>query len=696
MKILIIGSSGYIGSYLSKHLASLYYVQGCDIKATQFTHIQKNGRELTLEELTPFDVIIYLAGFSGRAMCDLYDFSRSYEENVVDIRTVAQKLTTKQVLLYASSASVVEGHENSVDETCVINETLLDKYAQSMFIREKELAQIPNLRCIGFRFGTVIGKSPIQRTDLVHLAMIRNALQTGFISVQNPSCRRGILSLEELKLSFKSVLKQIEKVQAFSIYHLCSFNTSIDEIAKEVAIQTGSSLQYKNEDNDNQFGGFHLNCDAFCNQFGTLFKATNKSLVSELISEFSKTNTDCRICKNKMELVLNLGNQPLANNYVDKPCEQPTFPLVLTRCKKCFHTQQDFTVPPEQMFSSYQYMSGTSKTLLNYFSWLADHIEKSIDTKEEKIVLELACNDGSQLDEFKKRGWKTFGVDPAQNIASIARDKGHDVCVAFWGSEKVDIPTPSIIIAQNVLAHVPDPIAFLQACNDIMDYDSTLYIQTSQCNMYEHGEFDTIYHEHLSFFTAASMKHAALLTGLIITDVEKTPIHGTSYLFTMKKLKSTNSECNKLENKHESNIEKLIKYETSFYKDEFFISYKQHIYYIQKWVQNITIEFKDKGYTLIAFGAAAKGMTLMNFFKISHHMTYIVDDAYIKQGKYTPNSNILIRHPSVLKDDSRKLAIIILAWNFYEEISTKIKEWCKNKESVLIIPYPQQIIRYLL
>ena len=218
-----------------------------------------------------------------------------------------------------------------------------------------------------------------------------------------------------------------------------------------------------------------------------------------------------------------------------------------------------------------------------------------------------------------------------------------------------------------------------------MDHKTVLYIQTSQCNMYENGEFDTIYHEHLSFFTASSMKHAASISGLIITNVEKTPIHGTSYLFTMK-----------LNGKSNGTIEKLIEYETPFYSDEFFISYKQHIHFIKKWIQDVTMEFKEKGYTLIAFGAAAKGMTLMNFFNISRHMTYIVDDAYMKQGKYTPNSNILIRHPSVLKDDSRKLAVIILAWNFYEEISTKIKEWRKDKETVLIIPYPQQIIRYLL
>jgi hypothetical protein len=109
----------------------------------------------------------------------------------------------------------------------------------------------------------------------------------------------------------------------------------------------------------------------------------------------------------------------------------------------------------------------------------------------------------------------------------------------------------------------------------------------------------------------------------------------------------------------------------------------------------MTNEFTEKGYTVVAFGAAAKGMTLLNFFNINKYITYIVDDAYMKQGKYTPNSNILIRSPSVLQHDTRPLAVIILAWNFMEEISTKITEWRKGKDTALIVPYPQQIIRYL-
>lgn len=689
--VLIVGSAGYIGSHLMTTLSSSHDVRGCDIRPSTFTHLHKSGHELTTDELSSFDVVIYLAGFSGREVCARYDYARSYDENVVDIRTVARKLRASQLLLYASSASVLEGHDAPVDERCVINETLLDTYARSMYAREGELRSV-RVRSVGLRFGTVIGISPVQRHDLVHLAMVRRALQTGSIPVQHPSCRRGILDLDDLGRCVEQVLQQADSIEGHAIYHLGSFNTSIEAIAHEVSAQTGATLVYDTSTTaPGGDTGFHLDCDAFVARFGARFDASNARLVSKLLSHFGKAQSPCRVCGSATWVVLDLGRQPLANNNVDEPAVQPTFPLVLSRCKDCHHTQQDFTVPPEQMFSSYQYMSGTSATLCAYFAWLAGAISEatpSVDGRA-RIVLELACNDGSQLDEFQRRGWTTVGVDPAENLATIARAKGHEVHVRYWGAEPVAIRTPDVIVAQNVCAHVPCPVSFLRACRDAMGGHSRLYIQTSQCNMYQNGEFDTVYHEHLSFFTADSMKRAASLAGLVVVHVEKTPIHGTSYLFTMRRVDAEGVVV-------DATLDGLIQAEAPYYEDAFFVGYKQRIVRIRQWVQATTADLSERGYAIVAYGAAAKGMTLMNFFAIDQHVAYIVDDAFMKQGKYTPNSNILIRPPNVLADDHRKLAILILAWNFMEEIASKIAQLRGGMETVLLVPYPQQIVRYLL
>jgi len=371
--------------------------------------------------------------------------------------------------------------------------------------------------------------------------------------------------------------------------------------------------------------------------------------------------TPCRVCKgSNMKVTLDIGEQPLANNYVTEPCEQPKYPLILTRCLDCTHTQQDFDTPPTTLFSNYQYTS--SKALSKYFSWMADHVIEET-RKPIGTVLEIGANNGAQLDEFSQRGWKTYGVDPAQNIVDNSK---HDIRVGFWGTDTFDFPVPDVIVAQNACAHVPDPVKFLKACKDAMGLSTLLYVQTSQCDMYTNGEFDTIYHEHFSFFTIKSMKKAAELAGLTVSNVIKTPMHGNSFMFTMRR--------------------------TIEDPEIDFDAYSLKIEGIKTWVRTKISEFIDNGYTVVAYGAAAKGMTLMNYFDIADKIDYIVDDSPMKQGKYTPSSNIKIVKPEVLYEDTRKMAVLILAWNFSTEITVNIHINKTNGTTMIIIPYPNQKI----
>ena len=382
----------------------------------------------------------------------------------------------------------------------------------------------------------------------------------------------------------------------------------------------------------------------------------------------NNTLSPCRVCKGaNMRVILDIGEQPFANNYVKEPCEQPKYPLTLTRCLDCSHTQQNFDTPPNSLFSNYQYIS--SKVLIPYFSWMADYVI----TENKRLtgtVLEIGSNDGSQLDEFYKRGWKTYGVDPAHNIVDTVEHKNHDLRVGFWGTDSFDdIPIPDVIVAQNVCAHVPDPVKFLRACRDSMDLATSLYIQTSQCDMYTNGEFDTVYHEHFSFFTINSMKKAAELAGLIVTNVIKTPMHGNSFMFTMRRVETTIEDP-------------IIDFDEYSFK----------IAGIRQWVQNTINECIGTGHTIVAYGAAAKGMTSLNYFDIADKIDYIVDDSPMKQGKYTPSTNIKIVSPDTLYKDERKLAILVLAWNFSKEITENIRTRKIQTETSIIYPYPSQKI----
>lgn len=684
-KIIIIGSSGYIGSYLYQNLLknNEYNIIGYDIKPSLYTNYIKKGCDV---DVTDADIVIYLAGISRRLLCENDSWENIYNNNIIDIMEVGKKMTEKQLLIYASTAGVLEGsYNNPANENYDVQENLLDKYSLSMFEREKMIKKL-STRTIGLRFGTVIGISPMQRHDLVHVAMIKFAYLNCNIEVSYPKCYRAILDIMDLYKSIKAIINNNSFNNNHNVYNLASFNTTIEEIAKDISKIT--NIPYKIIKDDNSMKGFSIDNNKFINTYNIELNSNNYILINNLKEnigyicineEYIEKN--CRVCKkSNLTTIIDLGYQPLANNFVEKPIIQSTYPLCLIRCKDCNHTQLNYTIKPEVMFRNYQYNSGTSQTLRNYFKELAIECIKDSGIINGGNVLEIACNDCSQLDEFKKLGWNTFGVDPAINLVKEGIKNGHTIHCGFWGTEMIDFPQPDIILAQNVLAHVPDPILFLQSCYNFMNENTILYIQTSQCNMYINGEFDTIYHEHLSYFTISSMMKAADLSSLCIKSITKKNIHGTSYFFKMMKKSLI---C-------KNHSEELINEEN--YSDIFYNNYRNKIQEIKLWVHETINMCVKNGFKIIAYGAAAKGMTILNYFNILN-IEYIIDDAIMKHYKYTPGSNIVIKPIDVISDEDN-ICIIVLAWNFIDEIISNIQKLRKDKNKVtnIIQVFPNQKI----
>jgi len=682
MKIAIVGGSGYIGSFLYTELIKQHdiYIDKYDIKLSP----RMKGRDL---DVSKYNVVIYLAGLTGRASCAQEIWGNIYNENVTDIIQLGRKMNKDQLLIYASTAGILEGSSDACEE-CNINVDLLDSYTLSMFEREKAVRGLVT-NTIGLRFGTVIGISPVQRRDLVHIAMIKTAYLEGKISVSYPKRKRAILWNKDLLVGVDAILKNVGRINGHSIYNMASFNTTIEQIASSIArITTTSYVISDVGDSESGGDGFSIECTKIKKEFGVEFTGTNDIIINDLKQHIGyiciEKNDEsiekcCRVCgSSDRDTIIDLGKQPLANNFVNEPTVQNVYPLCLVRCLECEHTQLNYTVKPEVMFRNYQYNSGTSQTLCSYFQELA-----SICVKESGLmvgnVLEIACNDGSQLDYFQKMGWNTYGVDPAMNLVIDALAKGHNINCGFWGVDEFDIPQPDIILAQNVLAHVPDPILFLKACHKVMDEHTILYIQTSQCNMYRNGEFDTIYHEHLSYFNIKSMMKAADISGLSIVRVEKKRIHGTSYLFTMRKQSDHWST-------HSPDVIERMKEE--IYTDEFYECYREKIVNIKRWVINTIKECRFK---MIAYGAAAKGMTMLNYFNINC-IEYIIDDAEMKHWKYTPGTNIQVKPVDCIADEG-DICIMVLAWNFIDEITAKIKKVraaSKSKTYIMKV-FPQQL-----
>jgi len=231
-----------------------------------------------------------------------------------------------------------------------------------------------------------------------------------------------------------------------------------------------------------------------------------------------KTVFICRACnQDQIVTILDLQEQPLANSYHQGE-QLEEFPLKLNLCVDCFHLQLSIVVNPDLMFKNYLYVSGTAQTLRDYFDDFARKVIQDTGLAEGS-VLDIACNDGSQLDSFKKLNWTTYGVDPAENLYKLSSKKGHHIICDYWTADSANELNQKfdVIIAQNVFAHTHDIYQFLETCKKVMKEDTKIYIQTSQANMINKGEFDTIYHEHLSFFSLKSAIAIANRCNLNIT-----------------------------------------------------------------------------------------------------------------------------------------------------------------------------------
>lgn len=366
---------------------------------------------------------------------------------------------------------------------------------------------------------------------------------------------------------------------------------------------------------------------------------------------------------------LDLGDQPLANNFRSEQSTdgETRYPLVINRCTDCNHLQLTHAVNPELIYRNYLYVSGTSRTYVEYMDWYARFVREQF-TYWVDTVLDIGCNDGSQLDAFRRAQFRTWGVDPAENLYPTSSSR-HNIVCGFWNEDtaaKLDRQEFQVITTQNAFAHIPDPLKYLTLAATHLRDDGKMFISTSQADMVLNGEFDTIYHEHISYYNAYSMKCLAERAGLYLTDVVKTPIHGTSYIFILAKRPI---------NQHR--VENILAQERAAGLQTA-MTYYDWNHGVEDLLESLADQVEEfRGFGLfkhvVGYGAAAKGMTLLNASRL--RLDAVVDDNPLKQGLYCPGTTI----PVVSSDYIRQIPkdeptlFIPLAWNFYDEISHKIR-----------------------
>jgi len=374
--------------------------------------------------------------------------------------------------------------------------------------------------------------------------------------------------------------------------------------------------------------------------------------------------------------LLDLGSQPLANSFVKSPEEdEDYFPLATNVCKDCFHVQLTHKVNPDLLFKNYLYVSGTAKTQLEYFDWFAKFVVENQPTVIS--VLDIGCNDGSQLNAFLKypaKQGRTFksikiftnGVDPATNLFETS-SKNHKVYCGYFDADYANVHEEQhdVVICQNAFAHNYNQLEFLKNMGRVLRPDGNIYISVSQFDMIQNCEFDTIYHEHLSFYNIRSMNELCKRAGLNLVEILHHPIHGGSAIFVISKY-----------NARPAYVDLLMKNEAShdLYGDFIYRNYVRECREIIEAFAEEVENMRHGGNILIGYGAPAKGNTLLNASKVK--LDFIIDDNPLKQGLYTPGMNIPIFSSEKLNEyaDADNIIFVPLAWNFFEEIRDKIKK----------------------
>jgi SAM-dependent methyltransferase len=379
----------------------------------------------------------------------------------------------------------------------------------------------------------------------------------------------------------------------------------------------------------------------------------------------------CRGCgRDGLSVVLDLGQMPLANRFLseaDLHLPEPRYPLALAFCRECCLTQITETVPPEVMFREYAYFSSVSAAMVEHAKRLATQLMSSRALGPESLVVEIASNDGYLLQHYVARGIPVLGFDPAANVAEAATAKGIRTIVEFFGSTvAADLrqsgTLADVIHANNVLAHVPDLEDFVAGLAMILKPGGVLVIETPYVrDLVDRMEFDTIYHEHVFYYSVSALVRIFERHGLTVSDVERIPIHGGSLRVFVTRESA---------GRFGASVSRLLAEETSLGMCDvsYFDGLAQHVEALGRQLREVLGALKARGSSVAAYGAAAKGTVLLNTFGIGREtIDFVADRSPYKHGRFMPGVRIPIR-PAEDLVALRPDACLVLAWNFADEI----------------------------
>lgn len=389
--------------------------------------------------------------------------------------------------------------------------------------------------------------------------------------------------------------------------------------------------------------------------------------------------TACRLCRSsRFTLFFDLGDQPLANNLVPMEARAQTdytAPLAVVRCEDCQHVQLTHTVPPEMLFSDYRYTSGTSEGWHDHSEALAEMVTRRRGTG---FVVDIGANDGTLLSKFKRLGWKTLGVDPAKNLARNAPVRMEAVTWSLETAKSLvtDYRKADIIIAQNVLGHVHDPVDFLQGVAAMLKIGGDAIIEVPDLrHLLETVAFDTIYHEHLSYWSVVTLTKAAHLAGLKLVHVQDLKVHGGSLRVTLRHTGRPSAHLG---------VQLVYDYRRLMNPN----LYTQFQTEAERRLDTITQLCAEAERPFWGYAASAKATVLLNALasRGAPLPEWIIDDAPQKQGMLVPGVRVPVVAPEAM-DKCRTL--MVLAWNWADGIKLRARNRGFQGDYLIPLPTPR-------
>jgi len=401
----------------------------------------------------------------------------------------------------------------------------------------------------------------------------------------------------------------------------------------------------------------------------------------------------CRFCGNSLKhTFVDLGMQPLCESYVGTNQlnqMEPFFPLHTYVCDNCFLVQLEEYVAPKEIFSEYAYFSSYSDAWLQHAENYVEMITKKLGLTANSLVVEVASNDGYLLQYFVKKGIPVLGVEPAANCAEVAVAKGVKTLVKFFGLKTATEliqkqKCPDLLIGNNVLAQVPNLNEFVESIKIVLKPNGIVTMEFPHLmRLIDGHQFDTIYHEHFSYFSFISVEKIFAAHDLTIYDVEELPTHGGSLRIYARHLKD--------ESKHVTDsVTQMRELELSkgFANLQKYFSFSESVRETKRNFLSFLINLKRQEKTIVGYGAPGKGNTLLNFCGIrTDFLDYTVDRNPYKQGKFLPGTHIPILHPDKIRK-TKPDYVLILPWNIKEEIMKQLS-YIDNWGGKFIVPIPE-------